>query len=227
MSESADSHGHDDIPKVRSCSIARGLPFGRGIPVIKQESHVLVFRAIQKIGQVGRIEPDTRRLAGIRGRKGFLTLSDRTILGANAHLVRGHLDDDTARFAFGELRDALERTTQVVAIQREGGRMTLWKDSLIAGESAAQFAAEQQTFLPYEEYVVVRNGAANRLIIASFRKNAERPPAPFAGSEPRPGLSARASQRVPSQAPVNRTKFAARKFAVPTSIGFHFIRLFF
>jgi hypothetical protein len=48
--------------------------------------------------------------------------------------------------------------------------MTLWKHPLIAGESAGQFAAEQQTFLPYEEYVVVRNGAANRLIIASFRK---------------------------------------------------------
>jgi hypothetical protein len=98
MSESADWHGHDDVPKVGSCSIAGGLPFGRGIRVVEQQSQVLVFRAIQKIGEIGGIESDTRRLTGIRSRKGFLTLSDRTILGANTHLVRGHLDDDTARF---------------------------------------------------------------------------------------------------------------------------------
>ena len=48
--------------------------------------------------------------------------------------------------------------------------MTLWKHPLIAGETATQFAAEQQTFLPNEKDVVVRNGAANRLIIASFGK---------------------------------------------------------
>ena len=99
-----------------------------------------------------------------------LALSDRAILGANTQLVRGHLDDDTARFAFGELRHALERATQIIAIQREGCRMTPWKNPLIAGEIAAQFATEQQTFLPYEEDVFVRNGAANRLIVASFGK---------------------------------------------------------
>ena len=135
---------------MRRRRFARGLPFGCGIRVIEQESHVLVFRAIQKIGEISRIEPDTRRLAGIRNHKGFLALSDRAILGANTQLVCGHLDDDTARFAFGELRNALERTTQIIAIQREGGRMTPWKDPLIAGEVAAQLPAEQQTFLPYE-----------------------------------------------------------------------------
>jgi len=65
--------------------------------LLNSNRHVLVFRAIQKIGGTGRIESDTRRLTSIRSRKGFLTLSDRTILGANTHLVRGHLDDDTAR----------------------------------------------------------------------------------------------------------------------------------
>ena len=145
MSESADSHGHDYIPEVRHRRFARRLPFSCGIRVIEQESHVLMFRTIQKIGQVRRIEPDTRRLAGIRNRKGFLTLSGPTILGANTQLVRGDLDDDTARFAFRELRDALKRATQVIAIQREGGRETFWKHPLIAGEIAAQFATEQQT----------------------------------------------------------------------------------
>ena len=79
IGESVDSHGHDHVPEVRSRSIARGLPFGRGIRVIEQESHVLVFRAIQEIGQIRRIEPDTRRLAGIRNCEGFLTLSNSNI----------------------------------------------------------------------------------------------------------------------------------------------------
>jgi hypothetical protein len=45
ISESVNAHGHDYVPKVRRRSIARGLPFGRGIRVIEQESHLLVFRA--------------------------------------------------------------------------------------------------------------------------------------------------------------------------------------
>lgn len=51
--------------------------------------------------------------------------------------------------------------------------MTLWKHTLIIGEDAAQLTAEQQAFLPYEEYVVVRNGTANRLIVAPFGKTQE------------------------------------------------------
>ena len=48
--------------------------------------------------------------------------------------------------------------------------MTPWKNPLIAGEGATQLPAEQKTFLPYEEYVVVRNGTANQLIVAPFGK---------------------------------------------------------
>ena len=93
--------------------------------------------------------------AGIRSRKSSLTLSDRCIMRANTELIGGHLYRDTARFAFVNCATR-SSATQIIAIQREGGRMTLRKHSLIIGEDTAQFAAEQQTLRPYEKEVVVR-----------------------------------------------------------------------